>query len=113
MLIVKRYTAAWCQPCKQLAPIFEELQNEMTNEMTNDAATEITNDVKIISIVKEDKKEIKFINYAYNEIHREDNCFGVIRISNGSEHITNAKVQLLTNKNNRKNKRQKHKSCLQ
>ena len=32
MLIVKRYTATWCQPCKQLAPVFEELQREMTNE---------------------------------------------------------------------------------
>jgi thioredoxin 1 len=31
MLIVKRYTASWCHPCKQLAPIFEELQNEMPN----------------------------------------------------------------------------------
>ena len=30
MLIVKRYTATWCQPCKQLAPIFEELQRELT-----------------------------------------------------------------------------------
>jgi len=30
MLIVKRYTASWCQPCKQLAPIFEELQRELT-----------------------------------------------------------------------------------
>jgi len=29
MLIVKRYTAAWCQPCKQLAPIFEDLQSEI------------------------------------------------------------------------------------
>jgi len=32
MLTVKRYTATWCQPCKQLAPIFEALQSEMTNE---------------------------------------------------------------------------------
>jgi len=29
MLIVKRYTASWCGPCKQLAPVFEELQNEI------------------------------------------------------------------------------------
>ena len=32
MLTVKRYTATWCQPCKQLAPIFDALQSEMTNE---------------------------------------------------------------------------------
>ena len=32
MLVVKRYTAAWCQPCKQLAPVFDQLQSEMTNE---------------------------------------------------------------------------------
>ena len=29
MLTIKRYTATWCQPCKQLAPIFGELQNEI------------------------------------------------------------------------------------
>ena len=29
MLVVKRYTAAWCGPCKQLAPVFSELQNEI------------------------------------------------------------------------------------
>jgi len=32
MLTVKRYTATWCQPCKQLAPIFDALQSEMINE---------------------------------------------------------------------------------
>lgn len=29
MLTVKRYTAAWCGPCKQLAPVFETLKSEM------------------------------------------------------------------------------------
>ena len=32
MLVIKRYTATWCQPCKQLAPVFDALQSEMTNE---------------------------------------------------------------------------------
>ena len=31
MLIVKRYTASWCGPCKQLALVFDDLQNEMPN----------------------------------------------------------------------------------
>ena len=31
MVTVKRFSASWCQPCKQLAPIFSELQNEMTD----------------------------------------------------------------------------------
>ena len=29
MLVVKRFTAAWCGPCKQVAPVFSELQNEI------------------------------------------------------------------------------------
>jgi thioredoxin 1 len=34
MLIVKKYFATWCQPCKQLALVFEELKNEMANKAT-------------------------------------------------------------------------------
>jgi thioredoxin 1 len=30
MLTVKRYTASWCGPCKQLAPTFSELQSEIS-----------------------------------------------------------------------------------
>jgi len=31
MIIVKRYTATWCGPCKMLSPIMDELKNEMSN----------------------------------------------------------------------------------
>jgi len=31
MIIVKRYTATWCGPCKALAPIVSEIQSEMSD----------------------------------------------------------------------------------
>ena len=34
MLKVKRFTAKWCQPCKQLAPIFSELQQEFRDNVS-------------------------------------------------------------------------------
>jgi len=27
MIKIKRFTAQWCQPCKQLAPVFAQLQS--------------------------------------------------------------------------------------
>ena len=29
MITVKRFTASWCAPCKMLAPIFKQMQEEM------------------------------------------------------------------------------------
>jgi thioredoxin 1 len=31
MLVIKKYFAEWCGPCKVLAPVFSELQNEIPN----------------------------------------------------------------------------------
>ena len=57
MLIVKRFTAAWCQPCKQLAPVFNELQSEMPNvqfqtiDVDMDKASALENGVSSIPTV--------------------------------------------------------------
>ena len=31
MVKVKRYTATWCGPCRQLAPLFDIMQQEYSN----------------------------------------------------------------------------------
>lgn len=31
MITVKRFTASWCQPCKMLAPVIEQVKQELTD----------------------------------------------------------------------------------
>ena len=51
MLTVKRFTASWCQPCKQLAPVFSELQNEMTDVQFQTIDVDANKDVALESNV--------------------------------------------------------------
>ena len=53
-LIVVDFWASWCGPCKMLAPIFEELSNEMTDvkfcKVNVDEEPELSNQFKVNSI---------------------------------------------------------------
>ena len=49
MIKVKRYTAAWCGPCKQLAPLFEQLKTEYPNVMFETIDVDMNKDAAIES----------------------------------------------------------------
>ena len=44
MIKVIRFTASWCGPCKMLAPIFGEVQNEVSDVMFETIDVDINRD---------------------------------------------------------------------
>jgi thioredoxin 1 len=83
MLIVKRFTAAWCQPCKQLAPVFNELQSEMPNvqfqtiDVDMDKASALENSVSSIPTVifEKDGQQV----YRFSGVLPKTTIVGLIR----------------------------------
>ena len=70
MVKVKRFTAAWCGPCKQLAPLFEQLKSEYTDvifetidvDMDADAAVESgVSSIPTVVIEKDGQQVQRFI----------------------------------------------------
>jgi thioredoxin 1 len=83
MLIVKRFTAAWCQPCKQLAPVFNELQSEMPNvqfqtiDVDMDKASALENGVSSIPTVIFEKDGVSV--YRFSGVIPKATIAGAIR----------------------------------
>ena len=44
MIKVIRFTASWCGPCKMLAPIFGEVQNEVSDVMFETIDVDVNRD---------------------------------------------------------------------
>ena len=70
MIKIKRFTAAWCGPCKQLAPLFEQLKTEYTSvtfettdvDMDKESAIEYgVTSIPTVIIEKDGKLEQRFI----------------------------------------------------
>jgi len=47
MVKVKRFTAAWCGPCKQLAPVFEQLQIQIPGVIFETIDVDMDKDVAL------------------------------------------------------------------
>lgn len=67
MITVKRFTAAWCGPCKQLAPLIGQIQSEVSGvdfqTIDVDASPDITLKYNVSSIptlvFEKDGQEVK------------------------------------------------------
>jgi thioredoxin 1 len=83
MLVVKRYTATWCGPCKQLAPVFDQLQSEILEvnfqtidvDMSKDEALEKGISSVPTVILEKDGKQV----YRFSGILPKTTIAGLIR----------------------------------
>jgi thioredoxin 1 len=83
MLTVKRYTATWCGPCKQLAPIFSELQGEIpgvsfqTIDVDNNRDLALENNISSVPtvILEKDGQQV----YRFSGVLPKSVIAGIIR----------------------------------
>jgi thioredoxin 1 len=69
MIKVTKFSASWCQPCKQLAPIFEQVKSEVSDvafqEVDVDAESSLAIQYKVRGVptivIEKDGQEVKRI----------------------------------------------------
>lgn len=49
MLVVKKFSAEWCQPCRQMAPVFDEVKTENPNIQFIEIDVDTNRDIAIQS----------------------------------------------------------------
>jgi thioredoxin 1 len=80
MLEVKKFSAVWCQPCKTLAPTFNEVKNSFSgvsfNEYDIDDSSDVASQFGIRSVptvlLVKDGKEVKRIVGAQSKMVYEN-----------------------------------------
>jgi thioredoxin 1 len=83
MLIVKRFTASWCQPCKQLAPVFATLQNEIPEASFQTIDVDVNKDAAVQAgvtsiptvIIEKDGQQV----YRFNGVLPKPTIVGIIK----------------------------------
>lgn len=69
MITITKYSASWCQPCKVLAPIFEQVKSEVSGvsfqsiDVDQDSQSAIKYNIRSVPtiIIEKDGQEVKRI----------------------------------------------------